>query len=137
MLPKRNFSPSFVHARPPHDRRSRLPDGRRHLRVLVLLWGEFAVSTSPLPWRLNEQWSLVDATGQYVCPFKHAMSDRDKANCFLIVTAVNSHAALLAAAKRAAEVIDVNLHNRLHYGEYACLRELHAAIAATIAWPPS
>lgn len=59
---------------------------------------------------------------------KAEIGEDAEANARLIVAAVNSHAELLAAAKRAAEAIDMNLHNRIPYGEEAVLLALQAAI---------
>ena len=50
--------------------------------------------TSPLPWKVNANGDLLDADGINVRRY-------DGPNVLLIVSAVNSHTELLAAAKRA------------------------------------
>jgi hypothetical protein len=58
---------------------------------------------SQLPWH-DDGFSIKDADGNAVCI--HGHHSKEPANRRLIVTAVNSHAELLAVAKQALEAID-------------------------------
>jgi hypothetical protein len=55
--------------------------------------------SSPLPWSIDEDDDILDADGMYVPVHTHS-------NIRLIVTAVNSHVDLLAAAKDALDSVN-------------------------------
>ncbi len=65
---------------------------------------------SPLPWRVSphDGTYLLDANGREVCETGSYTTERDvmKADARLIVTAVNSHADLVAENKRLREALE-------------------------------
>jgi hypothetical protein len=87
--------------------------------------------TSPLPWSLavghwNTKNRLIDSNGHLVTQIEGPNPLIDETNARFIVTAVNSHAALLAAAKSLMD--SMKLVGRVEFGSSAA-ETLKSAIA--------
>lgn len=70
---------------------------------------------SLLPWRISDtgegEWEVSDAVGQVVCDNAKVPVPVDVANMQFIVTACNSHYALLEACKLVSEYYDLVKQN--------------------------
>lgn len=63
---------------------------------------------SPLPWAIGPEhdYEIYDAKGDYLALMMDARDGDDEANAAFIVKAVNSHDKLVAALRKAHEVIE-------------------------------
>ncbi len=89
---------------------------------------------SPLPWR-DDGFAIKDAKDNTVCVYKFiGATEQHCANRRLIITAVNSHADLLAAAKSAFPILMGFLaERRTGYGAYKDLDNALAYLQTAIA----
>jgi len=87
------------------------------------------MSEHKLPWRADELF-LVDADGQTIADCEFSMDDAENASRLgLIVRAVNSHDALLAACKKSLAALNLGQYDQRRITEKADAQHmLHAAI---------